>query len=161
MSKCLFPQEQTGRSVKLTTHLYLSAQYTDNEHSYNSTPPYASRLTQGYRYVYFYYVVLRKKDMPYCFVAFTAQQYIPTADSTKHRTYVSRCDANEKDVEFRVIMTLLPYTLQPRPQQLKLEVKRIFAEHGGRPAKETHFSPSSGGFILPTYPSLLHQMSLS
>jgi len=114
---------------------------TDNEHSYNSTPSYASRITQGYLYVYLYYVVLRNKDMPYCFLAITAQQYIPAADSIKNRMYVSRCDGNEKDVEFRVIMALLPYTLQPRRQQLKLEVKRNFARYGRRPAKEKLFFP--------------------
>ena len=62
---------------------------TDNEHSYNSAPPYASRITQGYIYLYLYlylylhHSVLRNKDMPYCFLVITVQQYIPTADSTK------------------------------------------------------------------------------
>jgi hypothetical protein len=56
---------------------------TDNEHSYNSTPPYASRITQGNLYLYLYHFILRNKDIPYCFPAITAQQYIPTADSTK------------------------------------------------------------------------------
>ena len=47
---------------------------TDNEHSYNSTLPYASQITHGNLYLYNF--VLRNKDMPYCFLAMTAQQYI-------------------------------------------------------------------------------------
>ena len=91
---------------------------TDNEHSYNPILPYASRITQ--ENLYLYHFVLRNKDMPYCFLAITAQQYIPTADSTKkHRMYVSRCDNKETDVELKVIMPLLPYMLHLRPQQFK------------------------------------------
>lgn len=141
VSKCLFPQEQNGRGVNLTTHLYLSARTLIM--STARTP--LLRMIHGlHRDTFtFTFTMLfsETKICPIVFLQFRHSNIYPQLTVQKHRMCVSRCDSNEKDVEFYVIMALLPYTLQPRPQQLKLEVKRSFARYGRRPAKYTLCAP--------------------
>ena len=139
VSKCLFPQEQNGWSVNLTTHLYLSARTLIMSTATTSL----LRMLHGLHGDTFTFTMLfsETKICPIAFLQLRHSNIYLQLTVQKHRMYVSRCDTNEKDVEFRVIMALLPYTLQPRPQQLKLEVKRNFARYGRRPAKETLFFP--------------------
>ena len=161
VSKCLFPQEQNGRGVNLTTHLYLSA-WTPIMSI--ATTPLFHMLHGLHRETFTFTFTILFSETKICPIAFLQLRHSDIylqLTVQKHRMCVSRCDNKENDVEFPVIMPLHPYTLQLRPQQLKFEVKGNFARYGRRPAKDTLCSPLSGDFTLPTFPSSLHQINLS
>jgi len=108
VSKCLFPQQQNGRGVNLNTHLYLSARTRIMS---TATTPFLHMLHGLHRNTFnFTSLFSETKICPIAFLQLRHSNIYQELTVQKHRMYVSRCDNKEKNVEFHVIMSLLPYS---------------------------------------------------